>query len=55
MSNICAVIGCGQMMVANDHIAHHKHVQKFYEEPLKDVPGIFIHARPALEGMTFSP
>ena len=27
-SNICAGIGRGQMTVANDHIAHHKHVQK---------------------------
>ena len=28
MSNICAGIGRGQMTVVNDHIAHHKHVQK---------------------------
>ena len=27
MSNICAGIGRGQMTIANDHIAHHKHVQ----------------------------
>lgn len=31
MSNICASIGRGQMSVANDYIAHHKHVQKWYE------------------------
>lgn len=47
MSNICAGIGRGQMTVANDHIAHHKHVQKLYEELLKDVPGIHVHAQPA--------
>ena len=46
MSNICAGIGRGQMTVANDHIAHHKHVQKLYEELLKDVPGIIVHAQP---------
>ena len=46
MSNICAGIGRGQMMVANDHIAHHKHVQKLYEELLKDVPGINVHSQP---------
>ncbi len=46
MSNICAGIGRGQMTVANDHIAHHKHVQKLYEELLKDVPGIKVHAQP---------
>lgn len=47
MSNICAGIGRGQMTVANDHIAHHKHVQKLYEELLKDVPGIHVHSQPA--------
>lgn len=47
MSNICAGIGRGQMTVVNDHIAHHKHVQKLYEELLKDVPGIKVHAQPS--------
>ncbi|MBR3730787.1 MAG: aminotransferase class I/II-fold pyridoxal phosphate-dependent enzyme [Bacteroidales bacterium] len=47
MSNICAGIGRGQMTVANDHIAHHKHVQKMYEELLSDVPGIHVHSQPA--------
>ena len=47
MSNICAGIGRGQMTVANDHIAHHKHVQALYEELLKDVPGIHVHSQPA--------
>lgn len=43
MSNICAGIGRGQMTVVNDHIAHHKHVQKMYEELLADVKGIKVH------------
>ena len=47
MSNICAGIGRGQMTVANEHIAHHKHVQKMYEELLADVPGIHVHSQPA--------
>ncbi len=46
MSNICAGIGRGQMTVANDHIAHHKKVQKMYEELLKDVKGIHVHRQP---------
>ena len=50
MSNICAGIGRGQMTVTNDHIAHHKHVQKMYEELLADVPGIKVHAQPATGG-----
>ena len=43
---ICAGIGRGQMTVVNDHLAHHKHVQKMYEELLKDVPGIKVHSQP---------
>lgn len=46
MSNICAGIGRGQMTVANDHIAHHKHVQKMYEELLADVKGVTVHRQP---------
>ena len=47
MSNICAGIGRGQMTVVNEHIAHHKHVQKLYEELLKDVKGVTVHSQPA--------
>ena len=47
MSNICAGIGRGQMTVVNDHITHHKHVQKLYEELVKDVKGITVHSQPA--------
>ena len=46
MSNICAGIGRGQMTIVNDHIAHHKHVQKMYEELLADVPGVHVHSQP---------
>ena len=46
MSNICAGIGRGQMTVANDHIAHHKHVFELYKELLKDVNGIEVHGNP---------
>ena len=48
MSNVCAGIGRGQMTVVNDHLAHHKHVQKMYEELLKDVPGVHVHSQPNL-------
>ena len=47
MSNICAGIGRGQMTVANDHIAHHKHVQALYEQLLADVKGITVHSQPS--------
>lgn len=47
MSNICAGIGRGQMTVVNDHIKHHLHVQKLYEELLAGVEGITVHRQPA--------
>ena len=47
MSNICAGIGRGQMTVVEQHLAHHKHVQKLYEDLLKDVPGVHVHSQPA--------
>ncbi len=50
MSNICAGIGRGQMTVVNDHIAHHKHVQKMYEELLADVSGFKVHSQPTEGG-----
>lgn len=47
MSNICAGIGRGQMTVVDEHLAHHKHVQKLYEELFKDVKGVTVHSQPA--------
>jgi dTDP-4-amino-4,6-dideoxygalactose transaminase len=47
MSNICAGIGRGQMTIANDHIAHHKHVQALYEQLLAEVKGVTIHKAPS--------
>ena len=47
MSNICAGIGRGQMTIVNDHLAHHKHVQKMYEDLLAGVPGVQVHSQPA--------
>ena len=46
MSNICAGIGRGQMTILDEHIAHHKKVQKMYEELLADVKGIHVHTQP---------
>ena len=44
LSNICAGIGRGQMTVAVDHIAHHQHIAKLYEQAFKDIDGITFHA-----------
>ena len=47
MSNICAGIGRGQMTVASDHVAHHKHTCALYKELLADVEGIELHENPS--------
>ena len=49
MSNICAGIGRGQMTVLEDHIAHHKHINKLYKSLLGDVDGITVHENPSEE------
>lgn len=47
MSNISAGIGRGQMTIADEHIAHHRHVQALYRELLKDVEGVTLHEAPS--------
>ena len=54
MSNLCASIGRGQMTVVNDHLAHHKHVQKMYEGLLADVPGVHVHRQMSNEELVMS-
>jgi dTDP-4-amino-4,6-dideoxygalactose transaminase len=49
MSNVCAGIGRGQMLVLDDHVAHHRHVMELYKELLRDVEGVTLH-----EGMAGS-
>lgn len=49
MSNICAGIGCGQMTIADEHIAHHRHIAELYEKAFADVKGITFHKE--CEGM----
>lgn len=49
LSNVCAGIGRGQMTVLDDHIAHHRHVAKLYQEAFADVEGITFHEE--MEGM----
>jgi dTDP-4-amino-4,6-dideoxygalactose transaminase len=44
MSNVCAGIGRGQMSVAREHIAHHRHVAEMYEAAFRDVEGITYHS-----------
>lgn len=43
LSNICAGIGRGQMTVANDHIAHHRHIAAMYREAFAGIEGVTFH------------
>ena len=47
LSNVCAGIGRGQMLVANEHIGHHRCVAKLYAALLKDIPGLQVHGNPS--------
>ena len=47
LSNVCAGIGRGQMLVANEHIEHHRCVAKLYAALLKDIPGLQVHGNPS--------
>ena len=46
MSNICAGIGRGQMMILDEHIKHHQHIAELYREAFKQVDGIEFHDNP---------
>ena len=49
LSNVCAGIGRGQMLVADEHIQHHHKVAKMYADLLKGIPGIQVHGNPSSE------
>lgn len=47
LSNICAGIGRGQMLVLKDHIKARRTINTKYRELLKDVKGISFHTAPS--------
>ena len=49
MSNISACIGRAQMTVLEDYLAHHRMVQRMYEDLLGDVDGVTVHRNPSPE------
>ncbi len=49
MSNICAGIGRGQMLVLNDHIAHHKKIQAVYRRMFENTKGVTLHENPSTD------
>ncbi|MGL4992848.1 MAG: DegT/DnrJ/EryC1/StrS family aminotransferase [Bacteroidales bacterium] len=49
MSNICAGIGRGQMMVLEEHVERRRAINMWYREALKDVKGITFQTEPSAE------
>ncbi|MDE6418888.1 MAG: DegT/DnrJ/EryC1/StrS family aminotransferase [Duncaniella sp.] len=49
LSNISAGIGRGQMMILEDHLAHHRRLAALYRELLADVEGVEFHDNPSEE------
>ena len=49
MSNICAGIGRGQMLILEDHIARRKEIHRLYTNGLKGIPGIVVQQSPTPE------
>ena len=46
MSNVCAGIGRGQMMVLDKHVVRRREIRRLYAEWLKDTPGITVMQSP---------
>lgn len=47
LSNICAGIGRGQMLVLDEHVNRRRAINAWYREALKDVPAIFFQTEPS--------
>lgn len=46
LSNVCAGIGRGQMLVLHDHLTHHRRVAALYADSLGGIDGINVHMAP---------
>lgn len=47
MSNICAGIGRGQMMILEEHIARRRAIHQLYKELLSGMEGIVVQENPS--------
>jgi dTDP-4-amino-4,6-dideoxygalactose transaminase len=47
LSNICAGIGRGQMMVLDEHVARRRQIHAIYKQELEKLPGISLHNNPS--------
>ena len=49
LSNICAGIGRGQMLVLDEHIARRRQIQKIYQKAIDPIPGCHIMDNPSTD------
>ena len=47
LSNVCAGIGRGQMLVLDEHVARRRAINKLYRQLLSAIPGISFHTNPS--------
>lgn len=47
LSNVCAGIGRGQMMVLDEHVERRREINRLYRELLKDVAGLTFQTNPS--------
>jgi dTDP-4-amino-4,6-dideoxygalactose transaminase len=47
LSNVCAGIGRGQMLVLDVHVARRREINNLYRKLLKEVPGLSFHTNPS--------
>ena len=47
LSNVCAGIGRGQMVVLEEHIRHHQQLAALYEDLLGEIEGVTFHKQPS--------
>lgn len=47
LSNVCAGIGRGQMLVLDEHVARRREINNLYRELLSDIPGLSFHTNPS--------
>lgn len=49
LSNICAGIGRGQMLVLDEHVNRRREINAWYREALQDIPGISFQTEPSAD------
>lgn len=46
LSNVCAGIGRGQMIMLPEHLSWHRKIHQFYVDAFASLPGVIVHSAP---------